>query len=96
VIASSSVGIRRLAPMSIFAYRWRMSHPTAPQPSEQIHPKLLELYRQATVEQKLAAVGRINASLQALKAAELVRQYPTHSPRERLQLMRHWWLGARD
>jgi hypothetical protein len=73
-----------------------MSNAAVGQLSEQIHPKLLELYRQATAEQKLVAVARINASLQALKAAELAREYPAHSPKERVQLMRRWWLGARD
>lgn len=65
-------------------------------PFEPISPELGELYRQATPEAKLAVVARLNAGLQALKAAELVAREPHLSSIQRQARVRHWWLTARD
>jgi hypothetical protein len=63
---------------------------------ETAEARLLGLYRSATPTQKLAVVGRINASLQALKAAKVRADHPGLTPHEQNRLVRSWWFSARD
>jgi hypothetical protein len=65
-------------------------------PEVPIHPIQLELYRQASPEQKLRTVARLNAALIALKEAQLKTDFPDETPEERRKSLRRWWLTARD
>lgn len=60
------------------------------------HPLQIELYRKATPTQKLAAVARLNAAAIAMKESALRAQHPPLSPEKRRELLRRWWLTARD
>jgi hypothetical protein len=63
---------------------------------EPLDPILLELYRKATPTQKLAVVARLNATLIALKEADIRARRPDLSRKEQQALLRQWWLTARD
>ena len=63
---------------------------------EALDPRLRELYRSATPTQKLAIVGRLNATLIGLKEADLRTRFPAISQSETRARIRHWWLTARD
>lgn len=63
---------------------------------EPLDPKLLELYRQATPTQKLAVVARLNAMLIGLKEADLRSRQPGVSRENQRDMLRRWWLTARD
>jgi hypothetical protein len=63
---------------------------------EPLDPRLLELYRRATPTQKLAVVARLNGTLIGLKEADLRARQPALPPEKRQQVLRRWWLGARD
>ena len=61
-----------------------------------LEPRLVELYRKATPEQKLAVVWRLNRTLQGLKEAQLTADRPEMSPMERRAEIRRWWLAKQD
>lgn len=63
---------------------------------EPLDPQLRDLYRHATPTQKLAVVARLNATLIELKSADLQARFPAMQPAKRRDLLRQWWLGARD
>lgn len=63
---------------------------------ERLDPRLRLLYKSATPGQKLAVVGRLNAVLIALKTAELAQSQPVLSAERQRELLRRWWLTARD
>lgn len=63
---------------------------------EPLDPRLRDLYRAATPTQKLAVVARLNATLLGLKAADLQARFPALPPAKRSELLRRWWLAARD
>lgn len=73
-----------------------MSPPTKLPTFEPLDPRLRELYRSATPTQKLAIVGRLNATLIGLKEADLRSRFPAISQSETRARIRHWWLTARD
>lgn len=73
-----------------------MSFAARAQNPESLPVELLNLYRRATPAEKLALIGRINASLLALKAAQVVSRRPALSSADRAAAVRRWWLGARD
>jgi hypothetical protein len=58
-----------------------------------IDEKMIALYRTATPEEKLAVVARLNAGLQALKAAEIAASHPEWNADRRRTELRTWWLG---
>ena len=60
-----------------------------------IDPRLLGLYRQATPTQKLEIVARINASLHALKTAQLRSERSDLLPSEQMRELRRWWFSTR-
>jgi hypothetical protein len=60
------------------------------------HPLQIELYRRATPTQKLATVARLNATVLKLKEADLQARFPHQSADERREVLRRWWLSARD
>lgn len=64
--------------------------------SERLNPQLVELYRRAEPAQKLAVVARINASLQAIKRAQLQMSNPGLSATEQQRQLRRWWFSSRD
>lgn len=61
-----------------------------------LEPRLVELYRTATPEKKLAMVAQINRTLQDLKAAQLAADRPELSDGQRRIELRRWWLSDRD
>ena len=63
---------------------------------EPLDPRLRDLYRAASPTQKLAVVHRLNATLIGLKEAELQARHAEMTPHQRRELLRHWWLTARD
>ena len=63
---------------------------------ESLDPQLRDLYRNATPTQKLAVVARLNTSLIELKSADLQSRFPAMPPAKRRDILRQWWLGARD
>ena len=60
------------------------------------HPLQIERYRRATPTQKLAEVARLNAMAIAIKESSLSGRHPELSQEKRKQLLRRWWLTARD
>jgi hypothetical protein len=66
------------------------------QARESLHPKQRELYRAAAPADKLALVGRINASLQAVKLAQLRATRPQLPAADHARELRRWWFSARD
>lgn len=64
--------------------------------TESLDPQLRELYRKATPTEKLAVVGRLNATLLRLKAAEIEKRHPEAPAATRRQMLRRWWLAATD
>jgi hypothetical protein len=69
---------------------------TADPERDRPHPLQIELYRRATPTQKLAVVARLNATAIALKEAALKASAPEMPPGKRRELLRRWWLTARD
>ncbi|SDR65548.1 hypothetical protein [Opitutus sp. GAS368] len=65
-------------------------------PEAPLDARLVALYRAASPEKKLAAVDRLNRTLQGLKEAELAARRPELSADERRAELRRWWLSARD
>lgn len=65
-------------------------------PENPLDARLVALYRAASPEKKLAAVHRLNRTLQGLKEAELATRRPELSEGERRAELRRWWLSARD
>jgi hypothetical protein len=63
---------------------------------EPLDPRLLDLYRRATPAEKLTVVSRLNATLIELKRADLLAKFPAQPPAHRQDLLRRWWLTARD
>lgn len=63
---------------------------------EPLDSRLRYLYRKATPTQKLAVVARLNATLIEIKSADLQARFPAMPPAKRRDLLRHWWLSARD
>lgn len=55
--------------------------------------RLVALYRAASPEKKLAAVHRLNRTLQGLKEAELAARRPELSEGERRAELRRWWFS---
>jgi hypothetical protein len=60
------------------------------------HPRLIELYRQATVAEKLSAIERLNSALIVLKEETLQTAHPDWTPLARKTELRRWWFSARD
>lgn len=65
-------------------------------PENPLDARLVALYRAASPEKKLAAVHRLNRTLQGLKEAELAARRPELLESERRAELRRWWLSARD
>jgi hypothetical protein len=63
---------------------------------ESLDPKLRELYRTASAADKLAIVGRLNATLLALKRAQLDARQPALASGEITAELRRWWFSSRD
>ncbi len=60
------------------------------------HPFQIELYRRASPTEKLTVVARLNATAIALKDASLRSINPDMTATERREVLRRWWLGARN
>jgi hypothetical protein len=65
------------------------------QAEEPLDPKLVALYRAATPEQKLAAVDRLNRTLQGLKEAQMAASRPDLTAEMRRVELRRWWFSSR-
>ncbi|HEY8994854.1 MAG TPA: hypothetical protein VIM71_09350 [Lacunisphaera sp.] len=61
-----------------------------------LEPRLVELYRAATPEKKLAMVAQLNRTLQGLKAVQLAADRPELSDEQRRIELRRWWLADWD
>lgn len=72
------------------------SNTTLDRERDRPHPLQIELYRRATPTQKLAVVARLNATTLALKEASLQARRPNMPAAERREMLRRWWLSARD